>query len=317
MSSCSQLPSPRVEELLSTLVDDMLHLRTHLARVKSRLEKLEKSKPKTTAKPPPSTAPAYTKAKGRKPRKSKVDYVQPGGHIAPNSTPITGVPAHSIRSTNLTQAAQEKTTASLSISDDQAGHVVGRAGSGLKQVHDISGAKVSVSPTVTANCRLVTIRGTDREVGDALTAIGKRLARRRLRSPKKKAKKDKAPSSGNPITSAPPPPVVKIVPSTPKISTTPTPSTGPQPISRSPSQPPTPMALSTPTPIPTPFLPPGSPMAVEAHSDPGTPMDIGVVRSERERLEAMLLKVKELKRLEAAASTSQGFTPRGRGRGRG
>ena len=83
--------------------------------------------------------------------------------------------------------------------DDQAGHVVGCAGSGLKQVHDISGTKVSVSPTVTAGFRLVTIRGTNRQVGDALTAISKRLARRCLRSPKT-AKKVKAPSSGDPIT---------------------------------------------------------------------------------------------------------------------
>ena len=64
----------------------------------------------------------------------------------------------------VTQAAQEKTTASLSIADDQIGHVIGCTGLGLKQVHDISGTKVSVSPTITANCCLITIWGTDQGV---------------------------------------------------------------------------------------------------------------------------------------------------------
>ena len=119
----------------------------------------------------------------------------------------------SICTTTLSKAVQEKTTTTLSITDDQAGHVVGCASLGLKQVHDISGTKVSVSPTVTAGFHLVTIWGTDCQVGDALTAIGKRLARRCLRS-LKAAKKVKAPSSGNPTTAAPLPPVIAVVPPT-------------------------------------------------------------------------------------------------------
>ena len=74
------------------------------------------------------------------------------------TTPATGVLApQSICTTTLSKAVQEKTTTTLSIMDDQAGHVVGHASSGLKQVHNISGTKVSVSPTVTAGFRLVTI----------------------------------------------------------------------------------------------------------------------------------------------------------------
>ena len=84
--------------------------------------------------------------------------------------------------------------------DDQAGHIIGHAGSGLKQVHDISGTKISVSTTITTGFHLITIWGTNCQVGDALTAIGKRMACHHLRSPNKKAKQVKAPSSGNPIT---------------------------------------------------------------------------------------------------------------------
>ena len=153
--------------------------------------------------------------------------------------------------TTLSKAVQEKTTTTLSITDDQAGHIVGRASSGLKQVHDISGTKVSVSPTVTAGFRLITIQGTDHQVGDALTAIGKRLACCHLHSPKA-AKKVKAPSSGNPTTAAPPPPVVAIVPPTPTKVPTPTPTTRSQPSSGPPSHSPSPMALSSSSPLSTP-----------------------------------------------------------------
>ena len=162
---------------------------------------------RTTKQPTQSIKAAQTKAKGHKSRRWVPN--------APNTTPTAGVLAQIICSTTtLTQAAQEKTTASLSITDNQAGHV-GHAGMGLKQVHDISGAKVSVSPTITANCCLITIQGIDHEVSDALTAIRKRLSQCCLHSSKKKSKKDKAPSPGLKVfTSAPPPPIVKFVPST-------------------------------------------------------------------------------------------------------
>ena len=168
------------------------------------------------------------------------------------TTPATRVLApQSICTTTLSKVVQEKMTTTLSITDDQAGHVIGCAGLGLKQVHDNSGAKVSVSPTVTAGSHLVTIQGTDRQVGDALTAIGKRLAHCCLRSPKA-AKKVKASSSGNPTTATPPPPIVTIVPPTPTKVLTPTPTTRSQPSSRPPSHLPSPMASSTSSPLSTP-----------------------------------------------------------------
>ena len=66
------------------------------------------------------------------------------------------------------------------------GHIIGRKGTGLCQIHDISHAKMSVSPDLISGVHVVSARGSSCEVGDALTVIGKRLARRRVRTPKKK-----------------------------------------------------------------------------------------------------------------------------------
>jgi len=48
-----------------------------------------------------------------------------------------------------------------------------RAGAGVHQIHELLQAKIAVSPTNHSGARAVTIRGTNREVGDAIVAIGK------------------------------------------------------------------------------------------------------------------------------------------------
>ena len=170
--------------------------------------------------------------------------------------------------------------------DDQAGHVIGHASLGLKQVHDTSGTKILVSTTVTTGFHLVTIWGTDHQVGNALAAISKRMAHRHLCSPNKKAKKVKAPSSGNSTTTTPPPPVITIILPSPTLVMTTTPSTRFQPSSRPPSHLPSSMELSTPSLLSTPaeyhgvplvWSPLGSPMVITL---PGTPMDIGASQEE-------------------------------------
>jgi len=61
----------------------------------------------------------------------------------------------------------------MSIPDVQtSGHIVRNAGTGLCHTHDLSIAKIAVSPTNHAGLRAVTIRGTNQEVGDAIAAIG-------------------------------------------------------------------------------------------------------------------------------------------------
>jgi len=203
--SPSQSRSSTPIDLRETLVGFSEHMAELLMRfdaLENRLDRLESKSILPTANAPSSSSAAAAKPKPAKSTKGK------GKAKAPTTTtPSTGVPVSSqIRVSTLDKAiakvVQEKTTLSMFIPDEMAGHVVGRAGSGLKQIHDISSAKVSVSPTVSAGFRTVSIRGTDREVGDALSAIGKRMARRRLRTTSKKAKKEKAPSSGNPFTAA-------------------------------------------------------------------------------------------------------------------
>ena len=111
-----------------------------------------------------------------------------------------------------------------------------------------SHAKLSVSPTVVSGSRVVTIRGSTREVGDATTAIGKRLARRQLRTLRSTKKKTDPASS---------PPVVAGITKAPTSSSTPKASMQGAPSRRS---------L-----LPTPTLPPvkpssGSPSAVQPSS---------------------------------------------------
>ena len=123
-----------------------------LRQLSDRLEALNaclltlETKPPPPAAKAPSTSPSVPVAS----KPSRANPTKKEKAKAP-TVPTTRTPApQSIRSTTLSKVIPEKTTTTLSITDDQAGHVVGRAGSGLKQVHDISGAKVSVSPTVTA-----------------------------------------------------------------------------------------------------------------------------------------------------------------------
>jgi len=74
--------------------------------------------------------------------------------------------------------------------------VVGCGGRGLKQVADISSARVSVhSQEIDGHWeRLVSVWGTDKQLGDALVMLGKRIAQKRVTVPKKK--KDGLASSG-------------------------------------------------------------------------------------------------------------------------
>jgi len=78
----------------------------------------------------------------------------------------------------------------LVIAEDLMGHVVGRGGHGLKQVTDISSARVSAftQEVDSRSERLVSIRGTDKQLGDALVVLGKQIARKRVSAPKKKKK---------------------------------------------------------------------------------------------------------------------------------
>ena len=107
-------------------------------------------------------------------------------HIYTVSLSAMMVPSFTIHTTTTLPVTLEKIAVTMSILDDLAGHIVGRKGTGLCQIHDISNAKLLVYPTLVSGVHLVSARGSSRDVGDALTIISKRLARRRVRTPKKK-----------------------------------------------------------------------------------------------------------------------------------
>ena len=93
------------------------------------------------------------------------------------------------------------------VPDALAGHLVGRGGRGLKQVHDISGARVSAYELKSGSQdeRHVSIRGTDQQIGEALVVIGKRLAHKRVHVPKKKELKHPSAAASAPAATVIPP----------------------------------------------------------------------------------------------------------------
>jgi hypothetical protein len=142
---------------LTQLTEQMVNVESHL------------SFPPATPLPPIiATAVTGKKAKSKKGKNP----------VASPATPTTSqpTPASAIRSIS-SEAVLEKCSVTLQVPDVQAGHLIGRAGLGLRQVHDYSRAKVSVAAaTGLSDLRAVTIQGSAREVGDALVAVGKRLA---------------------------------------------------------------------------------------------------------------------------------------------
>ena len=101
-------------------------------------------------------------------------------------------------------------SASLVIAEDLMGHVVGRSGHGLKQITDISSAQVvAFTQEVDGRSeRLISIWGTDKQLGDALVVLGKRIACKRVSAPKKRKK--------GTASSSPPPHVAPQNPSAPR-----------------------------------------------------------------------------------------------------
>ncbi|KAG6880676.1 hypothetical protein C0995_004962, partial [Termitomyces sp. Mi166 len=142
-------------------------------------------------------------------------------------------------------------------------------GRGLKQAHDLSGSRLAafaVGPAGNEGRRFVTIRGTDQQIGEALVVIGKRIAKRRVRAPRKQKTGNSAPNVAAP---APTPSVSDSASSTPRQSTQPT-----RPPRSTPSH-----SAATPATRATPSsLPAGSPMVTgpptsAMPSASGSPMD--------------------------------------------
>ena len=259
-------------DILAGILDPLLK---EIKALRARLEKLESSNHLQATSSTPS--PASTSSGRSQTRKGQM--------IAPTSTPTNHSPTNLPNISTLTSKADfEKTVLTLSISDQQIGHVVGRAGTGLRQIHDFSHAKILVAPPPgTSGFRSVTIRGTAREVGDAVSAIGKRLAHRRVRTSKPKRKVIEMPANPKIVSPSlpecspsplitPSTPVVKVPSSNVPIPSYPTPSISERHTPKAPSNhSPSPMSISPyATPVSRSFE---SPMQIDAaandYSRPG------------------------------------------------
>jgi hypothetical protein len=205
-SSTSTSTPMSMQEMVFMLLDQVDSM---LQPLRQRIGELESTIQSLSATPPP--APVHQASK----LLSSKDHL-----VAPTSTPTfppPSTPTPSIKINSLSsKAAFVKTAVSLLVPDDQAGHVVGRSGAGLKQIHDFSGAKITVTSGSNADgLRTITIRGNAREVGDAVNAIGKRLAHRRIRVKKQHATTNPSSTSSSPEqpnSGASAPPLQKSVP---------------------------------------------------------------------------------------------------------
>jgi len=142
--------------------------------------------PRSVSKPTPGERIAsITTQQGRSHRRPAPSYMTTRRDVA---APLL---AHHPR-----ESSPDRFSTSLVLADDLVGHVIGRSGHGLKQITDISSARVSVhSQEIDGHWeRLVTIRGTNKQLGDALVVLGKWIAWKRISVPKKK--KDGSASSG-------------------------------------------------------------------------------------------------------------------------
>ena len=136
-------------------------------------------------------------------------HVPPSTPKAPKAKGSTTIPAAKrvppafpLANTFPREGEPDRLLVTVVIPATAAAHVVGKGGKGLKQIHDISGARVSAFEVATSpDERHLSLRGSDSQIGDALNVLGKRLARKRVHYPKK-AK----PAKAEPSTTIPPTP---------------------------------------------------------------------------------------------------------------
>jgi hypothetical protein len=186
-----------MEALHSTLTA----LSAQLSSIEKCLSGLESGKPASVARV--ATVAAVSTPPTRKKGKAKAAPPPPKPPAKERSTkksPTTpsDFPLH-LAQTFPQEGKPDRHLMTVAIPDASAAHVVGQGGQGLKQIHNISGARVSAFTLASGPCdeRLISIRGTDVQIGDALVVLGKRLARKRVRYPTVKSKSTP--------TAAPPP----------------------------------------------------------------------------------------------------------------
>jgi hypothetical protein len=190
--SSTPTPDDRFTALLVRLAD-------RLDSLEARLDHIEASAGLTigrtdlsaaeNAKSPPFSSKKATKGKGRanapnapsKAKPAKKERPTKKAATLPNPVPLP------LAQTFPTEGKTDRHLVTVVIPDASAQHAIGQGGKGLKQIHDISGARVNAYSLAGSNDeRHVSIRGTDLQIGDALVVLGKRIARKKVRTPKTK-----------------------------------------------------------------------------------------------------------------------------------
>ena len=185
----SSTPTPdALAAILARLAD-------RLDSLEGRLDRIEASAGPTiaathlsaqeNAKSPPFRSAKATKGKGRAnapqaPSKAKsAKKERPTGKAANLPNPVP----HRLAQTFPMEGKTDRHLVTVVIPDASAQHVVGQGGKGLKQIHDISGARVNAFSVASSSNdeRHISIRGTDLQIGDALVVLGKRIARKKVR----------------------------------------------------------------------------------------------------------------------------------------
>jgi hypothetical protein len=171
------------------LASVLARLAERLESLEARLDRSEASAGPTIAatsfsaqenvKSPPFYSKKATKGKGRAdapnaPSKAKPAKKESSTRKAANLP--NPVPLH-LAQTFPMEGKTDRHLVTVVIPDATAQHVIGQGGKGLKQVHDISGARVNAfSLAGSSDERHIAIRGTDLQIGDALVVLGKRIA---------------------------------------------------------------------------------------------------------------------------------------------
>jgi len=147
------MPATETTAQLDTLRSQVTRLETTIVALQKALVDA-KLLPRSVSKPAPGERIAsVTTQQGRSRRRPAPSYTTTRREVA---APLS---AHHPR-----ENSPDRYSASLVLADDLVGHVIGRGRRGLKQVADISSARVSVhSQEIDGHWeRLVSMRGTDK-----------------------------------------------------------------------------------------------------------------------------------------------------------
>jgi hypothetical protein len=244
---------------MNSLQATLTAIQAQLSSLDARLQALKFGKPKGPAVKAAATTASTPTTQGKKKAKAPPAAPQPSPakeiHATWKTATLPDLPLH-LAQTFPQEGKPNCHLVTVAIPDASAAHVIGQGGQGLRQIHNISGARVAAYSLAAGSRdeRHVSIRGTNVQISDALVVLGKRLARKCVRNPKAKSKSSS--------TAAPPPSQAAAPPSMARGGSAASWSSLPAPsITRNLSQPPGVVTL-----LPSMTLPAATPVSRTASS---------------------------------------------------